>query len=233
MANGSDDATADGSKVRAVGSHRRNLADLAYDAIVEAVLDGGVHPGHRLIMDQLAEELEISRTPVRDALRRLENDGLITPAGRRGYMVREVSSEGVVQLYDAREAVEGYAARTLAGMADRCDRLKVVEAELTRAEAMNDGTPSGSLFANRLVHRSIVEAVGNPYLTAGFDNIWGHSLALYVYVRAFPVDPFAEDIRADHATLIRVLASGSSAEGETAMIAHIRDGLDRNLTGLE
>ncbi len=217
----------------AIGGAKRNLAELAYDAIIAGVLDGEVQPGGRLIMDQLASQLEISRTPVRDALRRLESEGLIEPAGRRGYVVREVDAGGVTQLYQAREAVEGYAARFLAGLPDRGERMATIEAGMVRAEQLNDGSPSGSLFANRLVHRSIVDATGNPYLTAGFDNIWGHSLALYVYVRAFPVDPFAEDVRADHLSLIDTLATGSPPEAEAAMLEHINEGLDRNISGLK
>lgn len=216
----------------AIGGAKRNLAELAYDAIIAGVLDGEVKLGGRLIMDQLAEQLDISRTPVRDALRRLEAEGLIEPAGRRGYVVREVNADGVTQLYQAREAVEGYAARLLADLPDRLDRMANIESGVARAEALNDGSPSGSLFANRLVHRSIVQAADNPYLTAGFDNIWGHSLALYVYVRAFPIDPFAEDIRADHATLLDALATGSAVQAEAAMLEHIAEGLDRNISGL-
>lgn len=216
----------------AIGGGRPNLAELAYDAIIAGVLDGGVKPGDRLIMDQLAEQLGISRTPVRDALGRLAQEGLVEPAGRRGYLVREVDASGVSQLYQAREAVEGYAARFLAALPDREDRMALVRAGMDEAEQLNDGSPSGSLFANRLVHRSVVEATGNPYLTAGFDNIWGHSLALYVYVRAFPADPFAEDVRADHHELLETLATGSPKEAEQAMIEHINEGLDRNISGL-
>ena len=219
-----------------VGALRPTLADAAYQSIVDAVMAGEIGPGHRLIMDQLAEQLEISRTPVRDALHRLEREGLIEPTGRRGFVVRVINDDEVAQIYTAREAIEGYAARLLievgatkreandagdATVADRFDRA------VQTAALAQDGTSAGAFEANRLVHRSVVQLAGNRFLLTSFDDLWGLGLAIFAFIQRFPVDPIADDVQADHAALSSAFRSGEGDLAQRTMIEHIREGFDR------
>src|SRR2546423_14949394 len=91
-----------------------SLADAAYRRISEAMASGELPPGARLVMDTLAAQLDISRTPVRDAMHRLQREGLIEPAGRRGFLVRALGPDLVRQLFEAREAIEVFAAYRVA-----------------------------------------------------------------------------------------------------------------------
>jgi len=77
-------------------------------------LSGELSPGDRLVQDVLAVRLGISRTPVREALQRLEREGTIRSAGGRGHVVPELTHEDIAHLYEVREAVEGQAARLVA-----------------------------------------------------------------------------------------------------------------------
>lgn len=206
----------------------KSLADQAYEAIIAAVLRRDISPGDPLIMDQLASDLEISRTPVRDALRRLESDGLIEARGRRGYVVRTIGTDEIRRLYQAREAIEGYAARIIAEAND-AGTIKRIYGAVEQANELVDGTIAGSYWANRVVHRTIVAETGNEYLLSGFDGLWGASLAALSFQKMYEVQITQRDLLDDHAELIKALASGDPQLAQSAMIAHVRDGLDVNI----
>jgi DNA-binding GntR family transcriptional regulator len=206
-----------------ISAGRRSLADEAYERITAAMLSGTIAPGARLVMDALAEELEISRTPVRDALRRLEQEGLIEPAGRRGFVVREIDAEEIRQTYEAREAVEGYAAR-LAARRGPVAAAEVRQA-IARAEEFPIETPLGSYQANRAVHRAVVAASGNRILLDLFDDLWGRGLAHQIYAGCFRGDDSHAALRRKHQPIVRAIKEADGDAAEAAMTAHLRDGL--------
>jgi DNA-binding GntR family transcriptional regulator len=210
---------------------RSTLASAAYEALLDALASGGLRPGDRLVMDKLASELGISRTPVRDALQRLEQEGTIVAAERRGYVVRSMTAREVEELYQAREAVEGYAARLVAAIGEPA--VRHVEEALELAAAEDRGDLRSSYLANRSLHRSVVEATGNGVLIAMFDDIWGKSAALLTYVELFDHEVEHHDVGDDHLPLLDALRSGDSSKAEAVLIAHIREGLGRNLEVLE
>lgn len=202
---------------------RRSLADEAYDRITQAMLSGVIAPGARLVMDALAEELEISRTPVRDALRRLEQEGLIEPAGRRGFVVREIDAEEIRQTYEAREAIEGYAARLAAHRGEVA--AAEVRAAIARADEIDIETPLGSYLANRMVHRAVVEASANRILLDLFDDLWGRGQAHQIYAGCFRGGDSHATLRRKHQPIVRALRAGDADAAEAAMTAHLREGL--------
>ena len=206
-----------------IGGGRRSLAEEAYQRITAAMLSGAIAPGARLVMDALAEELEISRTPVRDALRRLEQEGLVEPAGRRGFVVREIDAEEIRQTYEAREAIEGYAARLAARRGEVA--AAEVRAAIARADEFDIETPLGSYLANRMVHRAVVQASANRILLDLFDDLWGRGQAHQIYAGCFRGDDSHAALRRKHQPIIRALRSGDGDAAETAMTAHLREGL--------
>jgi DNA-binding GntR family transcriptional regulator len=203
------------------------LADAAYASIMAALLDGSLKPGDRLVMDRLAAELGISRTPVRDALQRLEQDGVIAASPPRGYVVRAVGNVEIAAIYQAREAVEGYAARLVADLG--ADAHDAIAAVIDATAAIDTATPSGSFEANRSIHRAIVAAVGNPYLLHLFDDIWGKAAAALTYAELFGHEVEHPDVRADHQALLAALRSGDPVVAERVALEHIREGMARNL----
>jgi DNA-binding GntR family transcriptional regulator len=95
-------------------SRHKNVAEIAYWAIRDAIRTGVIAPGERLIELDLAASLEMSRTPVREALRRLATERLIEGASGRGYVVPTTTIEELVDLFEIRSALEGLAARRAA-----------------------------------------------------------------------------------------------------------------------
>jgi DNA-binding GntR family transcriptional regulator len=206
---------------------KNRLADSAHAAIMAALREGSLKPGDRLVMDRIAAELGISRTPVRDALQRLEREGVIVASPPRGYEVRTVSAAEIRAIYQAREAVEGYAARVVAGLG--AEAVAEVEQAMDAAAEMDASTVHGAFAANVAVHRGIVSAAGNSYLVDLFDDVWGRVAAVLSFAELYFQEIEHPDVRADHAKLVRALRSGDAAKAERAAINHIRDGLQRNL----
>jgi DNA-binding GntR family transcriptional regulator len=208
-------------------SHSR-LAGEVYERLVEALVQGTVNPGDRLIQDRLAEELDVSRTPVRDALLRLKEEGVVEPSGRRGYVVRSLSDSDLRDLYVARDAVEGHAAAIVSELGN--DALDQVRAALAQAAAKKLRSSRESFEANRSFHRAIVATTGNSYLLNFFDAIWGRAISALAY-HDFYVHSPRDEFVAEHQTLIDELAVGDPVRARRAMIDHIAWGLERNVKG--
>ena len=96
----------------------RSLRDQVYDRLRAAILSGDLAPGAPIIEAEIAATLGASRTPVREALRRLETEGMLEPRGNRGSVVRELHLDEVVCIFEIREALETLAARRAARRMD-------------------------------------------------------------------------------------------------------------------
>lgn len=155
------------------------LADEAYRRISEAMLAGDLPPGSRLVMDALAERLEISRTPVRDALRRLEREGLVEPTGGKGYTVRSIATADLEHLYESRIAVEAFCARRVAELGEPA--ISVVERAIEEAVKCGAHTAAETYHQNRMIHRSVARACANPMLVEMFDSVWDRAKALQIF----------------------------------------------------
>jgi len=95
-----------------------SVRELAYNNLKSAVLAGRFNPGERLTEEHLAKSMGVSRTPVREALHKLESEGLVKPMERRGFSVARDSREEMEDLFDIRAALEGYAIRLICARID-------------------------------------------------------------------------------------------------------------------
>lgn len=210
--------------VTRIGPIASTLATEVYDTLLDALIEGRLLPGDRLVMDRLAEEMDVSRTPVRDALHRLFREGVIEPANRRGYVVREPSARDTTDFYAARMAVEGHAAALLSSAGQE---------EVTDLRLLLDdiaGAPRAStreaFSTNRQFHRAVVEATGNGYLLDMFDAIWNRSRTALTYRRFAAANP-GQDFRCEHGDLLDAIDGADRDSARAAMVAHIRSGRDR------
>jgi DNA-binding GntR family transcriptional regulator len=218
------------SRFNRIDSQPARLADRVYEQLLQAILNGSVRPGERLIQEQLADEINVSRTPVREALLRLEREGIIAPSGRRGFEVQELTSQMVADCYQAREAIEGYAARLVAERADASMLARLEETLLTEGAAKP--TVESAYEANRRAHRAVVESTGNQYLIDMFDAIWSRAIALRMYADLYASRIGSAPVAHTHRDLWQALASGNGDRASEAMVSHIRAGLDQQLEAL-
>ncbi len=205
------------------------LADDVYEQILSAIVNGEIAPGDRLIQEKIAAEINISRTPVREALLRLEQEGILELFGRKGFAIREISINEVRDLYGAREAIEGYGAWWVA--ANRTpELLAVIEEKVAAERALKVRDIEAEFHLNRDIHRTIVAQTDNKALLDMFDSIWGKGISLWLFA-ATRANQEPPDL-AVHQQLLELISIGTPEEAQAAMIAHVREGLSRNIKGL-
>lgn len=147
----------------------RSRADFVYDSLRDAVSDGRIAPGERVREEEVARNLGVSRTPVREALQRLQQRGLLVLGAGRGLVVAHLSQQQVIELYAMRQILEGSAARFAATHAtpDEIAILYQLQEELKAAE----GDPLLHTNLNRQFHQAIYEAAHNRYLMQTLDSL--------------------------------------------------------------
>jgi DNA-binding GntR family transcriptional regulator len=138
----------------------RNSSDVAAEVIRQAIIDGRLGPGARLKEEELARELGISRTPVREALFLLQTEGLVDTAPNRGATVRIHGAEGLEDLYQLRALLEGYAARRAAARVSE-DVVARLWSSCDRFDARTDGDVRDLVKENHFFHNTILEAAGS------------------------------------------------------------------------
>jgi DNA-binding GntR family transcriptional regulator len=208
--------------IKPIERHVETLADIAYQRISDALLAGSIEPGSRLVMDQLALQLDISRTPVRDALFRLEREGLIEPSGRRGYIVRPVEPRLFEHTYEAREAIECLAARRAAEIGK--EAIAYVKAVVESTASTDMSNVRDVYEANLRIHRSFVEVTDNPVLLELFDQVWQGARGLALFADFLAHDRTPARIDRMHEPLVKALRKSPQAAFDS-MQNHIRAGL--------
>ena len=142
-------------------------SDKAYELLKQRVIAGTYAPGAQLKEEHIARELEISRTPIRAALKRLVQDGLATADAGRGVRVSEWTEFDVDETYELRRLLEGHAAELAArrGGAPLADRLDELNARMEKTISKGGGEMAGQLQQiNAQFHRAILDASGSPRL---------------------------------------------------------------------
>ena len=209
--------------------NRTRLADDVYEQILSAILSGEIVPGERLIQENIASQIDVSRTPVREAFLRLEREGVLETAGRGGFQIRNITEQEIQDLYLAREAVEGFAAKLLAGALSQ-KQVQNIEAAVRSEISLNSTHKEEHFHANRNIHRTIVAQAGNGILLDMFDSIWNRGISIRSF-SAYRI-PDDTDNREQHLELLDQIKLGPMVEAENAMVAHIREGLHNHVRWL-
>ncbi|MFF0475980.1 GntR family transcriptional regulator [Streptomyces sp. NPDC004284] len=152
------------ARTTAVGDTHMSLRERVYVELRERIIEGDYPAGLRLVEREIADDLRVSRVPVREAMQRLESEGFLTVQPRRGSVVAEFGPEDAAYLFDVRENLEGLAARLAARNATPAP-LRDLERLLARArKAAESGRLREAVSLNADFHRRIVELSGNPLL---------------------------------------------------------------------
>lgn len=187
--------------------------EAAYGAIKQAILAGSIEPGQSLVEERLAAMLQISRTPVREALAILEHEGLIAPFYRRGLFVCRLTRDQVVELFTANEAVEPFLARRAAFYAGDADLMRL-EAHISAGEQCVElRNSAGFLQAGRRFHGAVGQAAGNLTL-AGFVERNEERVDLFLMSYGKSVDP--EMMHASHREHRAILQAISDRDPDAA-----------------
>jgi len=215
--------------LQSISTQRRRLADEVYDQLVQAIMSRDIGPDDRLVQEKLAAELDISRTPVREALLRLEKEGVLRVANSGGFRLVKISEAETLELYQARAAIEGQAARILI-VANDPDTLERLRATIKREEALENPSTQDYFTANRAIHRAFMVEAGNKFLLEMFDGIWGRAMAFHLFAAIENTD-IAKSLGA-HLELVDALATGDRGHALEAFTCHIQDGFDLHIDGI-
>lgn len=149
---------------------RTDYVDEVYRTLLDAISDGTLAPGERVTQEDLAEQMNVSRSPVLQALRLLKKDGLLEDAPGRGLLVTRLEPGRIGQLYQVRGALDALAARLAA------ERRADISAALIAAgrEAAAGDDVRAMIEADIAFHRAIYDASGNPYVVDSALLHWIH-----------------------------------------------------------
>ena len=140
--------------------NRTGFVDEVYRRLLDAISDGTLAPGERVTQEDLAEQLNVSRSPVLQALRLLKKDGLLEDAPGRGLLVTRLQPQRLGHLYQVRGALDVLAARLAAER-----HAKIPAALITAGRAASAGSDVPAMIdADTAFHRAIYEASGNPFI---------------------------------------------------------------------
>jgi len=186
--------------------------DYVYEQLNEAILSGRFKPGEHLVLEDLAEEFGTSRTPLREAIRRLQTEGLIDFAPHRGAVVADLSVEELIELYHIRAVLDGLAARLATG--------NLSDAELTELQSIYDDTqreldPSKPVRFeefNRKFHEIIYQSANAPSLYEMIINLYTKTarhrhLSLYSAGRI-------QDVLVEHHRILQALVDRDAEMAE-------------------
>ncbi|MFD8971156.1 MULTISPECIES: GntR family transcriptional regulator [Streptomyces] len=205
-----------------------SLSARAREAVLQRIVDRRYAQGARLVEREVAEELGMSRVPVREALRALVAEGLLELLPHSGVRVRRLERADVEHLYEVWEplAVQAsrLAARALAAggagsaVAGGTERLVALEATLRQAEsAAAAGEGTREVAAHTAFHEGVVELAGNPLLARTMEQLsW--QLRLLFGLREEPAH-----MRAQHAEMFRHIAAGDAEAAAASTLLHVRD----------
>jgi len=140
------------------------LKDWAYARIKERIIDSSYPPGSILNIEELSRELEVSRTPIREAILRLEQDGLVNTRPRVGSFVTDTSTREFVELLEIRSLVEGYGVRTLANTLTRSDLVELDSLIRECEREVEAGNQEAFLTHDIAFHSFLIDRAPNPWL---------------------------------------------------------------------
>ncbi len=189
-----------------------------YATLFDRIVSGELEAGARLKEIAISEEIGISRTPVRDALRQLENDGLAEIVPAQGARVVGFSADDVEDVYDIRMALE-LLALELNSETLRLQPLTELRAEIQRAEREND--LQAHIEVDARLHRYVVKSTGRRYLLHVYDEM-GRLMQRFRHL-GFRDDAVLKRATTEHAELIDALLVRDIAAARRILTAHIRN----------
>ncbi len=195
----------------------QSQAERAYLTLRDLIVSLRLAPGSPVREEQLTRELELGRTPFREAVKRLEAESLVAIYPRRGTFVTEVNITDHALIADVRRRLEGHAARRAAERATAGER-----AELDKLRAVVLGMPGDQepiMEVDSRVHRTIYRCSHNRYLEGTLDQYY--NLALRIWHLFFDRLPDVTDHVEEHAELLGAVVSGDADRADELAVTHV------------
>ncbi len=197
------------------------IREAVYQRLREAIISGRFSPGEQLIERVLSEEMGVSRTPIREALRKLELENLIINIPHHGVVVRELSIKETKHIYEVHAVLEGLAARLSAKFADRAT-IKEIEKSIKEAEINLQQKQTQDMIAhNRFFHNKLYEVSQNYQLYEIMGNLQANIALLRITTLSVPER--AQQNIVEHKRILNAIKNRQGELAEKLAIKHIQN----------
>jgi DNA-binding GntR family transcriptional regulator len=208
------------------------LSASVYGAIKDMIISNLLRPGHKLVHEELAKSLGVSRTPVREALERLQQESFIVRVPRRGCFVSEITAGEARELYGVREALELYALRQTAAIGLTPANIRALEGVLRKYAALvKDNVMRERLQVDRDFHLTLAAIPGNRALSDMLEAVY-ERIFLKIRTEGFRTTRGAEGYE-EHVALLKALKKADFTKAEKMLAKHITQGRNRLLAHIE
>jgi len=203
--------------------NHKPLREVVADEIRRMIASGEIEGGQRLIEDRLAEQMGVSRNPIREAIRSLEGSGLVEVIPRRGAYAVRIDSEDLRRIQEIREVLEAWIVEHAALNRTDID-LQKLDACIAEGRAATDsGNRLQASEMHRRFHALLEEASGNPYVSVAIEPLRQRTELVFTML-----DLEAAQISWDeHQELRDAIAASDTTRSRTLMVGHIGSALDR------
>ena len=193
--------------------------DDAYRHLLTAIVEGRIKPGDRVREAAVASETKLSRTPVREALRRLESEGLLVHTPHRGMVVNRLDHREITELYLIREVLEGTAAALAARHASDAEISAL--RDMLETQATRDAAPEDYARWNKFFHRALYRGAHNRYLVQMLDSLATSMSLLGRTTLSLPGRPSVA--LEEHTRIVEAIAAHDPEAAEAAARSHIHE----------
>jgi len=198
----------------------RVMADWVTTSLREAILNGYFAPGEKLDQDQIAEELKVSRTPVREALSRLESEGFIEIRPHRGAYMAVVSRQDICEVYEIRRLLEAEAIRQATPLIPE-SMLDELDRSLTETQARFDSGDTSQHFTSDIhFHETILNFVENRLLKEVLDGLTNRISMVRRFAQSRPGPHLVESLK-EHRAILQAMRQRDPEQAAELMRLHL------------
>jgi DNA-binding GntR family transcriptional regulator len=199
--------------------NHRPLREIVYEELKRQILIGEIPPGTRMMEVELADEMGVSRTPVREAIRKLEKEGLVTIEPRKGAYASNISIKDMVDVLEVRQGLEAMAAALAAGRIDEEKKAELLEVVSQYREAVEAEDVEKIIHYDERFHSQIVAISGNKTLVQIFQTVQELALRFrYIYYDDFNR---YESMPKEHQAIEEAIVSGDAEAARIAAGDHV------------
>lgn len=201
---------------------KKTLAEETYEVLLDAICNGEFAPGERLMQDEIAARLNVSRQPVNSAISILKTNRLVEDTGRRGVIVAPIDYRMLASIFEYRSVIEPFALRLAAERIRGLGRKEIEQVLAHGRRTLDSGEPSALVEADMRYHDLLYRFSGNEIIVSSMRLNWHHirrGMAEILRTPNLPADSWN-----DHARIIELIWEGDLHSAQVVMANHIQRG---------
>ncbi|MCU1512221.1 MAG: GntR family transcriptional regulator [Arthrobacter sp.] len=213
-----------GATAPLLGLEKKSLREQALSALRTAITSGELAPGRHLVETELSEMLQISRGTLREALRQLEQEGLLSAGPRGRLSVRHLDAKEIRDIFSVRAALESLAARTLCELPDREYAIRSLRTAIDAMEAATHGTLEERIETDMDFHRTMCRLTGNETLLHSWESLEG---SIRMSIMFAGLDKGVRNMGVDrHHDIVAAIETGDASLARTTIRDHMDQAAD-------